>query len=245
MQTVGSWLKSARAGKGCPLREISETTKINLMFLQALEEDRFDWLPGGMFPRAMVRAYARALGASEQEAIGVYDAQFPPPPPPPEPPRRSWVPFLTVVALALVAVATAGGVLYRRAEGARPTAKSVANIGVVASPPARPSLVEPLLLEAATANPPEAFPPGLDLQILVLDECWLSLTADGAVVDQRLMLRGEAFSYHADSNFEAVVGNAGGLKFVINGEVWDNLGGPYHAKKIRIDKDDGKVRLTT
>src|SRR2546425_2405416 len=119
MQTVGSWLKSAREERGLPLEVISEATKINLIFLSALEQDRFDRLPGGMFPRAMVRAYARALGAGEQTVLGIYAEQFPPPVvPAPEPPSiRKWMPlfrFSTFLVLFLLAATT--GLWYLRTE---------------------------------------------------------------------------------------------------------------------------------
>jgi cytoskeleton protein RodZ len=257
MQTTGSWLRSAREGKGCPLEQISRTTKINLLFLQALEEDRFEWLPGGMFPRAMVRAYARALGASEQEAASVYDAQFPPPPPaPPEPQRSSRAPLLAIgVAAMLIAIAAAVSILYWKTGATalateRVTAGESA-VSVSASTPAVEPESEPEALtvesDAVVETPvlEETSLEGLNLQIQVLEECWLTLEADGTVVDRRLLKKGDAFTYHADNNFEALVGNAAALKFVINGEVWGNLGGAAQLKKIRIDKDDGKIRLTT
>lgn len=245
MQSVGSWLKSAREGRGISLTEISQATKMNLLFLHALEEDRFDRLPGGMFPRAMVRAYARAVGGSEQEIVDIYNRQFPPPPPPPEPPAKNRKPLLRFTAsLALLLLLAGGGFVYLKMERDVRVASARFEQVDVSPAPASSSLISTeIRQETAPASRPQ--PIGLELQILVLEECWLSLSADGAVVDRRLLRKGEAFSYHADNNFEALVGNAGGVKLVVNGEVWENLGHPYDVKKIRIENDDGKVRLTT
>jgi cytoskeletal protein RodZ len=256
-QTIGSWLRSAREQQGISLGEISQATKMNLLSLEALEDDRFDQLPGGMFPCAMVRSYARAAGASEQGALDVYKSQFPPPPPPAPEPRRNWIPLLRITAsliLCLACGAVAFGYLGNEWM-ARPLPQSPEEPAISPLPqlPEEPAIhplpIDSSLVAALGVQEPTfvsvGSPPGLDLQILVLDECWLSLSADGSVVDRRLLKKGEAFSYHADNSFEAVVGNAGGLRLVINGKVWENLGNPYDVKKIRIEKGDGKVRLTT
>lgn len=257
MQTVGSWLKSAREQRGLSLGEISQATKMNLLYLQALEDDRFDQLPGGMFPCAMVRSYARAVGASEQGAVDVYKSQFPPPLPPQPKPRRNWIPLLRftaslILCLACGAVAFVylGNEWMARPLPQLPEAPAISPLPQLPEEPTiHPLPTDSSLLAASAVQESNlgstGSPQGLDLQILVLDECWLSLSADGSVVDRRLLKKGEAFNYHADSNFEAVVGNAGGLRLMINGEVWENLGSPYDVKKIRIEKGDGKVHLTT
>ncbi|MBI4456530.1 MAG: DUF4115 domain-containing protein [Acidobacteria bacterium] len=244
MQTIGAWLKSAREVRALSLEEISRATKINLLFLRLLEEDQFDRLPGGMFPRAMVRSYTRTLGAGEETAMEIYDVQFPPPPAPPEPPPRNWKPVLRfVVFLTLCVLVAASGFFYLKNESAG---------GSLVQPQANDTRTTATTIGISAANVPvpvEATEPepaaGLNLKILVLDECWLSLSADGNIIDRRLLKKGEAFSYHAENHFEALVGNAGGLKFVINGQVWENLGNHYRVIKIRIDNEDGKVRLTT
>ena len=55
-------LRRERELRNVALRDIAEATKISERFLKALEEDRIDLLPGGMFPRAFVRQYSRYLG---------------------------------------------------------------------------------------------------------------------------------------------------------------------------------------
>lgn len=247
--TVGSWLKSAREGRGISLNEISQATKMNLLFLQAIENDRFEQLPGGMFPRAMARAYARAMGASEDDIVDIYSQQFPPPPPPPEPPQKNRKPLLRFTAMfGFFLLVAASGLAYLRIDRAsglssgasQPVAQPIPEAAVPELPQSSfVASAAPLVTQSPHAGN------GLDLQILALDECWLSLSADGTVVEKRLLKKGDAFNYHADISFEAVVGNAGGVKIVINGKVWENLGDPNDVKKIRIDNTEGKVRLTT
>jgi cytoskeleton protein RodZ len=54
------------------LEEIAEATKIGTRSLRALEEEHFDQLPGGIFNKGFVRAYAKFLGIDEEQAVADY-----------------------------------------------------------------------------------------------------------------------------------------------------------------------------
>jgi cytoskeletal protein RodZ len=54
------------------LREISEATKINLRYLDALERDDFRHLPGGVFNKGFVRAYAQFIGIDPETMVTAY-----------------------------------------------------------------------------------------------------------------------------------------------------------------------------
>ena len=58
---LGDLLKSARARRGLSLQQVSNETKIPLRYLEALEQDRLEALPGGFYGRAHVRGYAQAV----------------------------------------------------------------------------------------------------------------------------------------------------------------------------------------
>jgi cytoskeletal protein RodZ len=68
----GDKLRKQREQRGIELDAISNTTKISTRMLRALEEEHFDQLPGGVFNKGFVRAYARHVGLDEQEAIADY-----------------------------------------------------------------------------------------------------------------------------------------------------------------------------
>ena len=72
MATFGAQLKQAREKQGVTLEEISLSTKIGTRMLRALEEEHFDQLPGGIFNKGFIRAYARCLGMDEDQAIADY-----------------------------------------------------------------------------------------------------------------------------------------------------------------------------
>jgi len=68
----GEKLRKQREQRGIALDAISNTTKISTRMLRAIEEEHFDQLPGGVFNKGFVRAYARQVGLDEEEAITDY-----------------------------------------------------------------------------------------------------------------------------------------------------------------------------
>lgn len=74
MGSFGERLRREREMRGVTLEEIAAATKIGTRNLKALEDEQFKILPGGIFNRGFVRAYARFLGISEDQAIADYVA---------------------------------------------------------------------------------------------------------------------------------------------------------------------------
>ena len=72
MESFGARLKRERQQRKIELDDISASTKISTRFLRALEEEQFDKLPGGIFNKGFVRAYAHHLGIDEGQAIADY-----------------------------------------------------------------------------------------------------------------------------------------------------------------------------
>ena len=72
MGKFGDKLRREREMRGVTLDEIAEATKIGTRSLRALEEERFDQLPGGIFNKGFVRSYARFLGLDEEQAVSDY-----------------------------------------------------------------------------------------------------------------------------------------------------------------------------
>lgn len=118
MGAFGDKLRREREMRGVTLAEMSESTKISKRWLQALEDEQFEILPGGVFNRGFVRSYARFLGINEEQAVADYVAASNEQPAPedkfpleihekenapPLNPKRSFLPVaLAIVALVLV-----------------------------------------------------------------------------------------------------------------------------------------------
>jgi cytoskeleton protein RodZ len=76
MPTLGEELKRRREERGTTLTDISEATRIGTRFLKAIESDNFSILPGGIFTRSFIRAFAKQVGMNEDEAINLYQQQI-------------------------------------------------------------------------------------------------------------------------------------------------------------------------
>src|SRR5258706_793047 len=72
MGSFGQRLQREREMRGITLEEIATSTKIGTRSLRALEEEDFDQLPGGIFNKGFVRAYAKYLGIDEEQAVADY-----------------------------------------------------------------------------------------------------------------------------------------------------------------------------
>jgi cytoskeletal protein RodZ len=69
---LGDKFRQTRESKKLSLEDVSDVTKINRRMLQAIEDERFDLLPGGVFNKGFIRAYAKHLGLDDEEAITSY-----------------------------------------------------------------------------------------------------------------------------------------------------------------------------
>ena len=72
MGSFGERLRREREQRGITLDDVALTTKIRAGLLRALEEEKFEQLPGGIFNKGFVRAYARHLGIDEEQAVADY-----------------------------------------------------------------------------------------------------------------------------------------------------------------------------
>jgi cytoskeleton protein RodZ len=88
--SFGEKLKKEREKRKITLEEISSSTKIGTRMLQALEEDKFNQLPGGIFNKGFVRAYARSIGIDEDQTVAEYLQASGDAPPPSTEVAREW-----------------------------------------------------------------------------------------------------------------------------------------------------------
>ena len=159
MGSFGEKLRRERELRGVSLREIADGTKISVRFLQALEEDRVDVLPGGLFPRAFVKQYAalpgprRRQGGRRLRAPRTAEAAAGAQGRTPTPPRRSPV-SLGQAFLAVVAVLAVVLTLPPRARAASAPRPEPTPTPVVAAPAVLPTdrvYPSPSLAPAAAA----------------------------------------------------------------------------------------------
>ena len=259
MESFGARLKHEREKKGVTLDDISLSTKIGTRLLRALEEEHFEQLPGGIFNKGFVRAYARYVGLDEEQAVADYLAASGDAPLSkviePEVAQAletraeerangiAQIPW-GVLATALVVVAIGfaiWGFYLSEKEKPREAAAPASRPETEQAAPA-PTAPAPSNLAAAspvpeTAAPPAATPESVALpgEFVVLikadDDSWMSITADGQRLMEGTMVAGSERSIHAQKFIAIRAGNVGALDFFFNG------------RKLPSQGDTGEVKL--
>jgi len=251
---VGARLKQARESKRVSLRQIANATKISVSALEAIERNDVGKLPGGLFARSFVRAYASELGLDVEPIVREYFAQFPDTGDAPpvavfvEPEAAASAPVLAAVlraaavgvpVVALVVWVVIGWITgpakkpptlaAERVPGAeRPIASSRPAPDVVPAVGTAPAL------EAVDAAPGRSAP--LTLHIVARKECWISVSADGRDVVSRLLGVGEEEAVRAESEVRLKVGDAAAVVLRLNGSPVRSLGRPGQVVTLRIDQ---------
>ena len=218
MGSFGDNLRRERELRGVSLREIADHTRLSIRFLEALEEDRVEVLPGGLFPRAFVKQYATFVGLDPERAVADFLALHGRPEPqsqrlvqPTE--RPSW---LSPGALFFATVALVAAVLVLRPVSDKEPERTAA-----AAP--TPVPVAPVVLPTDRVYPPPgaaATPePARDTLVLTMtaeQNCWVEVSADGETVISRILAAGESETLEARGEIVLSVGNAGGLAIRVN-----------------------------
>lgn len=133
----GEHLRREREMRGVSLDEIAAATRISTRFLEALESEQWDRLPGGAFNRGFIRSIARFLGIDEDALVAEYayehkDASASQPSSvPAQQIPRNWRPI--VVAVIVVILLLVGGAVVYHKYGARIAAAIHARFSASAS----------------------------------------------------------------------------------------------------------------
>ena len=240
--TFGERLKRERELREVTLEEITAGTRIGARFLEALENEQWDKLPGGVFNRGFVRAIARYLGLDEEAFLAEYDlahgTQTAPSPeravdPIPSPPK--WIPVVRVVgAIALLVGLFFGGrYAWRYYQAHRATKFSTASAGV----PEIPAPSEP----ASSASPAQATAsPPLILDASSSAPLHLTVKADGAMVFDADMRAGEHRQFSCQRAFEVSASDSAAVLLYLNGQTVPPLGLPGSSGTIKLSAKDLK-----
>ncbi len=248
MASLGQELKRERELRGISLEEISESTKINLRFLQALEEDKLEAMPSKFFIKALLRTYAKFLGLEEHSVLNKYheasilqeqivqtEEQTLRSEEKTSKKGKKWVTTLIMGACLLILV----GWFYFFAPKKRtstPSAETKPSITLQEETHSPPPASQP----EATAEP-AAEEKGLALEISFVEETWLQVYADGELKLEAIKQPGDNLVIQAQQELLFFLGNAGGITYSLNKKKGKPFG-PSGAvrRNIRINLENYK-----
>jgi cytoskeleton protein RodZ len=250
MDELGEELKRTREAAGLSLRDMEARTKISITALEALERNDFSRLPGGIFGRSFVRAYALEVGAdpdttvsrfvalleqSERDAaerraarrpeITQDDRQFL------ERQKRALI--LLQVVLVLVVLGVIALVTWR--------------VRIMMAEPDAPAAVvapAPVIVPPEPADPIPTPPPAVVvLEFDLTGDCWVEMSIDGAKPVARLFRSGEQQRIEAVREVLLDVGDAGALRLEIDGQRARSLGNAGARVRTRITRENAATFL--
>ncbi|MGB7437209.1 MAG: RodZ domain-containing protein [Candidatus Acidiferrum sp.] len=255
----GERLKRERELREVTLQEITSATRIGPRFLEALENEDWEKLPGGVFNRGFVRSIARYLGLDEEAFLGEYDlahgAQVPATEEPPqhsELPPPKWLPAVLILgALVILAAIVLGGIYTWKHFANRHTAKQYPQVTApTIPPPSTPVLPAAVRMASSPANAsgqsnasPQPASGQLDLFVSVNSATHLLVVADGRVVFYDQVRAAQSFHFTANDGFEVTAANAGAVLLELNGQPTRPLGSAGSFGTIKLNHDDLRQAL--
>lgn len=253
---IGERLRSARTARGLTLEDIEAATRIKVHYLDALEREAWDELPGATYVRGFLASYARQLGISVDEILGLYPSARTPFTPVPRPVEVRLTPgnpqsrlrrIVTAIAVVFVAGAVVLGYVLvgqlRQFASTRPRPEAAAP-GPGGSPIGSQPAVQPggpaatptsggtpgtpagQTVTGTTGTPPIA--PGQNIVITAqaTDRSWVRVVSDGSVVFEGFVSAGDHQVWQGQHQVSIRVGNASALDLSVNGQAVGRLGNP-------------------
>jgi len=235
MASLGQDLKRERELRGISLEEISNSTKISLKQLEALEQDRMDALPGDFFIKAILRAYADSIGLEENEVLNRYyeasllqeqslesKTQYGKAKQPIPKRIKKMIGLTVLVAVSLIILASVYLISWKKRTSLPQEELKTSSLIPKEAPTSLPE-IEPFT--------PSAFiEEKLTLEISFMEETWLQVYADGELKVEEIKRPGEKISVEACEELLIHLGNAGGVAYRIN----NREGKPFGASGVTV-----------
>lgn len=239
---LGNRLRHAREQSGVSLRAIADATKLSVRNLSALETNRIDQLPGGIYRRAIVRAYAAHVGLDPELTLRAFLAQHPDDVPtwadlvPPQNQGRSRLHALISVMSALVPIC-AGVFYFSLSANGSPAPDRAVNVV-----PAHRDVLQASIIPTRS---PWRGDDAIAMTVSVSAPTSLQIVADGREVAAGRFVPGEVIRVGLGNDVVFVGDNAGAVHFSINGRAGRTLGDAGTPLTARIARHDYQNWLIT
>ena len=246
--SFGERLKREREMREVSLDELTKATRISQRFLEALENEDWKKLPGGVFGRGFVRTIAGYLGLDEETLLGEYDLargdvsressghaedRIPATP--------MWVPLLAVLVIcaALVGLFFGGRYAWHRYTSRRNSQPSPALVTAPLDPSADPSTPQSTTpsIGSATATTPGAGSP-LDLSVSTLAGTHVRILADGKLMLDSELPVGITRHFSAQDHFEITAADSSAVLLELNHQAMPPLGPPGASGTMVLGQKD-------
>jgi cytoskeletal protein RodZ len=261
----GERLRRDRELRGVSREEISAATRIGSRFLEALENEQWEKLPGGVFNRGFLRAAARFLGLDEDDLIAQYDlaitehhsqteasANSPVPKERAKTRSRRFVLVGLVGTLCGIILLAAGwfawGWRYPSPQQSASRSDAVASAFPATGQPEANAFSgsnentgsSRTAVVTPTATPTSDTSRALELKVEAGKETAVSVSADGSKVFEGSMIAGQSRTFTAQDAIDISAEDAGALLLELNGQTLAPLGPPGQRGNATLTRGDVK-----
>lgn len=220
MFQIGESLREARTRRGLTIADVQKELRLRERYLNALEEEHWDQLPGEAYVKGFLRMYAEFLGLNGNLYIDEYHSRFAyrdeeplvPEPFAPLRPRSHGV-IRTLVAVVVLGASVAGLAAWRLG-GSPPTAATPPLQKPVVAKEAAPAPVAAATPQAkakAAAKPPVRATPQFAVVTAPNGRCWLQVRAGGP---------------HGQLLYQGTLAPGMTKRFSVSHAVWMRMGNP-------------------
>jgi cytoskeleton protein RodZ len=243
---IGARLQAARERRGLSITDVAAATKIQVRYVTAIEQNDHRALPRRPYGRGFVRAYALEVGEDPEGTVRDFFLQFAPPPPPVPPPapvppsRRPKVPgeglrpvARALLLLCLVVGLVAAATLLRAPRSEPEPGQPVGTTGN--STPAVTGATGSAPAPAAPAATPASTPVAVDLE--AVGRAWVAANVDGRRAIYRTMQPGEHERLRGREVIAVRVGDAGAIRWRVNGGDLEPMGRRGEVKSVRVSPE--------
>jgi cytoskeleton protein RodZ len=268
MATAGQLLRKERIQRNRNLSQIATETCISSRYLEAIEEDNLDVLPGDFFYRSFIKQYAQALNLSDRETGEIIAAALPFEEIDPIPAlteamektesegRSSGLRRTpTGVALALLATVLVGcSGLYAIWHSAQvekeispepdtaqsPQAAASQTPRAEGVPPSVPT-PEPAWPAAPAATPSQQDPGKIQVDLAATETTWVSLQSEGKTVFSGVLDPAQTKNFAVAERAKLMTGNAAGLDVRWNGKPIGPIGPRGQVRVVLLASDHYEI----
>ena len=238
---IGAKLRQERLGLGLTIGDIARETRIAPRFLEAIEADHFEALPGLIFTRNFVRQFALSLKLDPDPLLAELPNQDESTVRLPDPPIRQRSSYrmdpglrstLSSAMWLLAAGAVMAGWFHFNHSAQTRAGSSVPKTETTITPAAATPPV-PVVAAKAPVEPEHADRP-VEVIITAHQPAWLQVSVDGKTVFTGTLQADETKELGAEGQVKIIAGNAGALTISLNGKTLEPLGQIGQVRVVRL-----------
>lgn len=242
-ESFGEFLKREREYRHITLDEISNATKIRKYYLDAIERDEYNLLPGESYLKGFVRSYAKYIGIDPDDAIlrlESYLKQYetkktPVPAKQPLMMKTGRIYFIVAIAGLIIILALVGIIKKNKKIETINEVKKTEIVQTKKQPPIAQT-------EESTLTPEKEKKEQLQIKVRAKEKTWVMVKRDNEKPFDVILWEGDVANWFAEERISLRIGNAQGVEITFNGIPLKNLGAKGEVVGIILPDDLAKYQ---